>query len=121
MAKSEVSPFVKMVLKVSHLFFVDDSLLFCRANDHDCQAILEVLEKYEQALGQRINQDKTRIFFSSNTARSMQENIKGLLGVLAISRKEFGTKYKDGRKAIITNWKRNLNQGCDPSHANFHH
>ncbi|XP_075656605.1 uncharacterized protein LOC142626783 [Castanea sativa] len=45
--------------KVSHLFFADDSLLFCRANEHECQAVLEVLEKYEQASGQQINWDKT--------------------------------------------------------------
>lgn len=49
---------------------------------------MEVLEKYEQALGQQINQDKTQFFFNSNTARSMQENIKGLLGVSTINQYE---------------------------------
>ena len=38
--------------KVSHLFYADDNLLFCRANDHDCQTVLEILDKYEQASGQ---------------------------------------------------------------------
>ena len=74
--------------KVSHLFFADDSLLFCRANEHECQAVLEVLEKYEQGSGQQINRDKTQIFFSSNTATTMQENIKGLLGVSTITQYE---------------------------------
>lgn len=46
---------------------------------------MEVLEKYEQALGPQINRDKTQIIFSSNTAPTMQENIKGLLGVAAIT------------------------------------
>ena len=41
--------------KVSHLFFVDDSLLFCRANTQECATILEVLQQYEEALGQQIN------------------------------------------------------------------
>ena len=38
--------------KVSHLFFPDDSLLFCQANDNDCQTVLDILDTYEQALGQ---------------------------------------------------------------------
>ena len=74
--------------RVSHLFFADDNLLFCRANDHESGAILEVLDKYEQASSQQINRDKTQIFFSTNTERSIQESIKALLGVLAITQYE---------------------------------
>ncbi|GLT71413.1 hypothetical protein SLA2020_434330 [Shorea laevis] len=52
---------------LSHLFFADDSLLFCRANFAEWCAIHEILESYEQASGQKINKDKTSIFFSHNT------------------------------------------------------
>ena len=41
--------------KVSHLFFVDDSFLFCRVNTQECATILEVLQQYEEASGQQIN------------------------------------------------------------------
>ena len=41
--------------KFSHLFFTDDSLLFCRANTQECATILEVLQQYEEASGQQIN------------------------------------------------------------------
>ena len=41
--------------KVSHLFFADDNLLFCRANTQECATILEVLQQYEEASGQQIN------------------------------------------------------------------
>ena len=74
--------------RVSHLFFADDNLLFCRANNHDCGAILEVLDKYEQASGQQINRDKTQICFSTNMERSIQESIKALLRVAAITQYE---------------------------------
>ena len=37
--------------KITHLFFVDDSMLFCRANDIDCQTVMNILTKYEDASG----------------------------------------------------------------------
>ena len=74
--------------KVSHLFYADDNLLFCRANDHDCQIVLEILDKCEQASRQQINQEKAQIFLSSNTTRPMQEHITSLLRVSAIAHYE---------------------------------
>ena len=50
--------------KISHLLFVDDSLLFGRARVEDVRKIREVLGKYEQASGQKLNSDKTTLFFS---------------------------------------------------------
>lgn len=49
--------------KISHPFFVDDSLLFFRAKLDDVKSIQELLGKYEQALGQKINSKKTTPFF----------------------------------------------------------
>ena len=34
---------------ISHLFFVDDSLIFCRATKENCSTLLTILEKYETA------------------------------------------------------------------------
>ena len=67
--------------KVSHLFFADDSLLFCWENTQECATILDVLQKYEEASSQQINQDKTQLFFSPNTKTIQAENIKNLLVV----------------------------------------
>ena len=53
--------------KASHLFFVDDSVLFCWAKEEECQTILVLLATYECGSGQKINREKTNIFFSSNT------------------------------------------------------
>jgi hypothetical protein len=52
---------------VSHLFFVDDSLFFCRANLMQWNQLSTILQCYEMASGQEMNANKTTIFFSRNT------------------------------------------------------
>lgn len=70
--------------KISHLFLVDDSLFFCHARLEDVQKIQEILDKYERALGQKINFAKTTLFFSKTVIDSLKEEIKNLLGVSKI-------------------------------------
>ena len=74
--------------QVSHLFFVDDSVLFCRAKEKECQKILDLLSVYERGSGQKINRDKTNIFFSTNTQPDMQTRIQNILGMPAIRQYE---------------------------------
>ena len=74
--------------KVSHLFFANDSVLFCRATEAECNKILEILEVYERGSGQKINRERTNLFFSSNTPLPLQEQIQQLSGVPAIRQYE---------------------------------
>ena len=74
--------------RVSHLFFADDSILFCRVKEEECQKILDILAIYERGSGQKINRDKTNIFFSSNTTPNMKNRIQTILGVPAICQYE---------------------------------
>ena len=67
--------------KLTHLFFVDDSLLFCKANSQECGNVLKILEEYEEMLRQKINKEKTSLFFSKSTKDDMKEEIKNVLGV----------------------------------------
>ena len=86
--------------KISHIFFANDSLLFCRVRVGDVKKIQEILGKYERAFGQKINSDKTTLFFTNNTLNATKEEIKNLLGVAEIKEYEryFGLPTVVGRK-----------------------
>ena len=63
------------------LIFCRWSLLFCKANSQECGNVLKILEEYEEMLGQKINKEKTSLFFSKSTKDDMKEEIKNVLGV----------------------------------------
>ena len=62
--------------KLSHLFFANDFLIFCKASLSDCDLLQWVLQVYEQASGQQLNRAKTYLLFSKNTPSEVQEEIK---------------------------------------------
>jgi hypothetical protein len=73
---------------LNHLFFADDSLIFCKAQEADWNSLTSILECYEKASGQRLNRDKTSIFFSRNSCPSAKECILQLSGIPATQRYE---------------------------------
>lgn len=92
--------------KISHLFFADNSLFFCRAQVEDVRKIQEILAVYEKASGQKINSDKKNLFFSKNLPELAKELIKLLLGVLEIKEYEqylgLPTMVGRNKKASLT-------------------
>ena len=74
--------------RLTHLFFADDSLLFCMASMQECNHIQAILADFEAASGQKLNKDKTTLFFSKATPSVTQENIINLLGVSEIKQYE---------------------------------
>ena len=68
--------------RISHLFFADDSVIFCRASISDCGVIQNLLSLYEKASGQKLNGEKTSIFFSKNTPQAKKSEILSLFVTL---------------------------------------
>ena len=72
-------------LELTHLLFVDDSLLFCRATLDECEKVLQILESYEQASRQKVNRNKTAIFFSKATSETVKLAINNAMGLQEIT------------------------------------
>ena len=74
--------------RLSHLFFANDSLIFCKATFEECDELQRLLKVYEKASGQQLNHAKTTLCFSSNTSRDVQEEIKTRFGAQIIKQHE---------------------------------
>jgi hypothetical protein len=129
--------------RISHLFFADDSIIFCRASQDDSQALLNVLSVYERASGQKVNGAKTALFFSHNTPQPCRAQIIDLFGTSPTTQfeKYLGLPPIIGRskkrafyfhkrlcvekitgvegEIFIASWKGGFNKGSHPSNTNL--
>ena len=92
--------------KITHLFFANDSLLFCRARREDLQAIQNILTSFDHSSGQKINCEKTTLFFSKAVSDDMKREIIDFLGVAEIKEYE---KYLRLPAVVGKNKKASLN------------
>uniref|UniRef100_A0A803PYR5 Reverse transcriptase domain-containing protein n=1 Tax=Cannabis sativa TaxID=3483 RepID=A0A803PYR5_CANSA len=82
--------FGSLDIRLSHLFFADDSLIFLDANMEECKAIKEVLERYETLSGQCINFEKSEMCVGSKIKTAVAETLANYLGVSLVKNH---TKY----------------------------
>ncbi|XP_057248296.1 putative ribonuclease H protein At1g65750 [Beta vulgaris subsp. vulgaris] len=72
--------------EISHLLFADDSLLFTRATRQECLTIVDILNKYEAASGQKINYEKSEVSFSRGVSCEKKEELITLLHMRQVDR-----------------------------------
>uniref|UniRef100_A0A2N9G5C3 CCHC-type domain-containing protein n=1 Tax=Fagus sylvatica TaxID=28930 RepID=A0A2N9G5C3_FAGSY len=109
--------------RISHLFFADDSVIFCRASQHEGGVLQTILKLYERASGQKINEEKTAFFFSKNTPVAVRSEILSMFGsspasqfekylglpsILGRSKKRAFNEIKDRIWKRLQGWKENL-------------
>ena len=66
---------------ISHLLFIDDSLLFYRARLVEAQKLKVILKAYEDASGQAINFSKSSMSFNHMVSEEDILVIKEVLGI----------------------------------------
>lgn len=66
--------------KISHLFFADDLMLFAKASTRQAHLLKLCLDNFCAVSGQTVSYEKSLIFCSPNTPKSMADNISALCG-----------------------------------------
>lgn len=64
---------------ISHRMFADDVVLFVRATETEATTVKRVLQEFENLLGQKINYDKSEVFFSYGTQSDKKREIMRIL------------------------------------------
>lgn len=86
--------------ELTHLLFADDSHLFCRATGEECGKFFGILDCYEKNSGQKVNKNKTTIFYSLSTPENTKQEIKTALVLQEVAKYEkyLGLPSLVGRK-----------------------
>jgi hypothetical protein len=65
--------------EITHLFFADDSLMFCRANEKETTQVKDIINSYQQASGQLVNYTKSEMIFSRKVQQSTKQAVHQIL------------------------------------------
>lgn len=66
---------------LTHLFFADDNIIFCRAEEQDCETIKKILEDYAKASGQTMKLNKSSFMVSKNVNLPKADHLSRILGI----------------------------------------
>jgi hypothetical protein len=75
---------------VNHLLFADDSLLLFKASEGGAREIEDALHAYCMASGQRINRDKSSVYFSKGCPNNVRLKV---MDILEVSNESLNDKY----------------------------
>ncbi|KAM6559492.1 hypothetical protein CsatA_028731 [Cannabis sativa] len=84
---------------ISHMLFADDSYIYCKATEEEAHNVKELLYTYEMASGQKINFNKSSVFYSHNTNIYHRDTICHMLDIYEADENDtyLGLPYSVGR------------------------
>ncbi|XP_016177845.1 uncharacterized protein LOC107620148 [Arachis ipaensis] len=66
---------------ITHLLFADDCIIFAGAQEEEIYQLIQILNKYTEASGQRINTEKSGLIFRSHVSIQRRVNIEEITGM----------------------------------------
>lgn len=66
---------------ISHLLYADDNIIFCRARPTKAKSVMDILNQYQEASGQKINLEKSEMIFSPNISIDYKQQIQDCLPI----------------------------------------
>ena len=84
---------------ITHLLFADDSVVFLEASADNLAALKSVLHQYEECSGQRVNLQKSSIYFGKGCSVESRPPLKDVIGIQceALSERYLGLPTVVGR------------------------
>ena len=70
---------------ISHIFFVDDLMLFAKVSKEESEVIKDVLDRICSETRQMVSSEKSRIYFSLNISDELKDKVYDSLGIEATS------------------------------------
>ncbi|XP_074347208.1 uncharacterized protein LOC141686043 [Apium graveolens] len=77
-------------LPATYMFFANDIYIYCQTSKEEASQVIKVLTIFERAKGQKINVDKSNVFFSRNVKA---EYIKEVLDILKFKEADSNSQY----------------------------
>ena len=89
---------------ISHLLFADDSIFFSRSDRRSVDALHNTLEVYCEGSGQKINKDKSAVFFGAHCSNVVKPEVMQKLEIHTEALKEsyLGMPTEIGRSQVGT-------------------
>ncbi|XP_020190758.2 uncharacterized protein [Aegilops tauschii subsp. strangulata] len=66
---------------LTHLLFADDSIVFLEGNRGSFEALRDILRVYEEASGQKVNLQKSSVFFGKGCRDASKVELLGVIGI----------------------------------------
>jgi hypothetical protein len=66
---------------LSHLFFANDSMVFCRANKTEAKHLMDIFTNYQKISGPKINLHKSEMVFNPNLAPHIQSEFQQFMPI----------------------------------------